>query len=56
MTETHEDDLNGLLNEIIEKEKKSRELYEAAERQLSYAISAYIAPPRESQKKERKNL
>jgi len=37
MVETRADSLNAILIEIEEKEKKSRELYEAAERQLSYA-------------------
>jgi hypothetical protein len=44
-----------LQKEIEELKKKSRELYVAAERQLSYAISAYIAPPDEPRKKEEKN-
>ncbi len=39
-----ENNLDDLLKEIKEKEKKSRELYEAAERQLTVAISAYVAP------------
>ncbi len=37
MAETHAGSLDALLIEIKEKENKSRELYEAAERQLSYA-------------------
>lgn len=49
---TEDDELD---REIKELKKKSRDLYEAAERQLTVAISAYIAPPRESQKCNGKN-
>jgi len=41
-----------LKKEIEELKKKSRDLYEAAERQLTVAISAYIAPPRESRRSD----
>lgn len=49
------DGLDDLLKEIKEKEKNSRDLYEEAERQLSFAVSAYIAPTRKPQKKDESN-
>jgi hypothetical protein len=44
MAEEHDPYLDDLLKEIKEKEKKSRELWNEGERQLTVAISAYIAP------------
>jgi phosphate uptake regulator len=38
------DEDEELQKEIKELKKKSRDLYEAAERQLTVAISAYVAP------------
>lgn len=38
-------EIDELLKDVKEKEKKSYEFKRAAERQLSYAMSGYIAPP-----------
>ena len=52
--ETLQAEIDELLKEVKEMEKRSYELKQAAVRQLSYGITAYIAPPKSPTTNEEK--